>query len=244
MNVFDTVMQEILTEIGDEATGRELVEEFSARRVEYAGASSSEVMAGFQRFLNAKLAALQDSDSSSSSSSAKEEITLTAEQRETLRRNKNTVERFLDGNNWHYETKETRPDVTRYQLDITSKEKVKVTMKVFVETDPDVIRIEAILPFSCDAKYAYPLCVEMAKENYNKRYGCFKYDERDGEMSFEYAVRAKNPVEQDDLDIYFNAVFGCAARKTETLRRYCFGMFEKEEKNKLLDAMHALIDAL
>ena len=240
MNAFDEVMQTFLTEFGDDAAGRELVKEFSARRGEYAGVSGDVVNEDFVRFLNAKLVALRGSNTSSS----EEEITLTAEQRETLRRNRNTVERFLDGNNWHYDTTEMRPDVILYRLDLTNKEKVTITMKVFVETDPDVIRIRAILPFTCDAKYAYPVCLEMAKENYNKRYGCFKYDERNGKMHFEYSLRAKNAVEQDDLDAYFKGVFGSAAHDTGILLRYCFGVFEDEEKAKVRTAVNKLVEAL
>ena len=73
---------------------------------------------------------------------------------------------------------------------------VNLRIRIHVEADPDVCRIDAVLPISADSTYEYPLCKVLAKENFAKRFGSFKYDERDGEITYECFQLGKHTVER------------------------------------------------
>ena len=84
----------------------------------------------------------------------------------------------------------------------------------------------------------------MAKENYSKRFGSLKYDERDGEISFEYSYPIGHGVYQDDLDRVFHAVVSSAAGAYEMIRKYCVGKFKNKEINEILQKVNALVSDL
>ena len=145
------------------------------------------------------------------SSSSDDEIVLSDEDKLRMAENIATVREFLEDEGYHFSTSSTRPDIMNFNMGFT-KEGVSYKAKITVETDPDVCRVAIILPIAADPIYVYPLCLAIANENYGFRYGTFKYDERDGEVSFEYSIRAKHGINKDDLDVYFYAAANSADR--------------------------------
>ena len=154
-----------------------------------------------------------------------------------------TVKEFLDENNWHYSSSMRRPDLCIYELGFTVR-KVSLRLKISVETDPNVCRIDAILPITADEIYEYPLCKQLAKENYMKRFGSFKYDERDGEVSYEYSFLINTGIRKADLDTYFHAVVSTAAGGFAEIRKNCVGKYKGHEVDEILDKVKALVNDL
>ena len=173
------------------------------------------------------------------SSSSDDEIVLSDEDKLTLAENVATIKEYLDSKDYHYSTRSSRPDVVNFEMGLTI-ENVTYRIKVTAETDPNVCRIAAILPIAADPLYVYPLCLAMAKINYRKRYGAFKYDERDGEISYEYSFRAGHGINLDDLHIYFRAVVNTASDGYAIIRKNCVGRFKGAEIDEILEKIKAL----
>lgn len=97
------------------------------------------------------------------------------------------------------------------------------------------------LPISADSIYEYPLCKVLAKENFAERFGSFKYDERDGEITYEYGFLARHGILKDDLETYFHAVVCSAITCYDDIRKYCVGRFKGKEVNEILKKVNDLV---
>ena len=159
---------------------------------------------------------------------------------EYLEMSSNTVKEFLDSNHWGYNAYMTNEHLVLYEFTLNI-DHAHIWMRIFIEANPNVCRINATLPIAADAVYEYPLCKLLAKENYNKRFGSFKYDERDGEVSYEHSFFAHNGIQAEELAVYFHAVLESAASAYDIIRRYCVGKFKKEEVHQMLKNAESLI---
>ncbi len=159
---------------------------------------------------------------------------------EYLEMSSDTVKEFLDSNHWGYNAYMTNEHLVLYEFTLNI-DHAHIWMRIFIEANPNVCRINATLPIAADAVYEYPLCKLLAKENYNKRFGSFKYDERDGEVSYEHSFFAHNGIQAEELAVYFHAVLESAASAYDIIRRYCVGKFKKEEVHQMLKNAESLI---
>lgn len=169
-----------------------------------------------------------------------EPVSLSEESMERLKCARATVEEFLNDNKWHYSTREVRSDIVLYELYFVVNN-ISLRVRIHVETDPDVCQINAVFPVSADATYEYPVCRALVNENYRKRFGSFKYDERDGEISFEYSFITRRGIDKEDLGIYFNTVMGSAVSGYENIRKCCIGRFKNDEVTEMLKKINALV---
>lgn len=167
-------------------------------------------------------------------------IVLEKEEAEKLLQSRETVREFLSDNEWHFSERELRPDLTLFELGF-NVQNVSIRIRIHVEAKPDVCRISAFLPITADQTYEYPLCSAMAKENYQKRFGSFKYDERDGEVSYEHSFLIKKGVDKDELDIYFHAVVSSAAEGYDVIRKNCVGKYKNKEISEILEKVNNLV---
>ncbi len=181
-----------------------------------------------------------DDAGSSSSSSSDDDIQLTSKDIACMEATKAMIVEYLHDEEWHYSTSSLRKDVFIFEFGCTLKS-VSLRIKIYVEGDPNVCRIVVYLP-SADAIYAYPLCKLLAKENYSKRFGSFKYDERDGEVCYEYSVLTENGLTKDDFERYLNACLGSAANGYADIRRYCVGRFKRAEVDEILEKVNDLVN--
>ena len=156
---------------------------------------------------------------------------------------KATVKEYFAQRNWHYSEHMIKPDLAIFELGLT-EEHCNLRMQVYIETNPKVCRINAILPITADPTYAYLLCEKMAKENYPRRYGALQYEESTGEVSYRYSFPIGHGLHIDDLRMIFLAVSSSASDSFEEIRKYCVGKFKLTEKSEILTKLNALVGDL
>lgn len=178
-----------------------------------------------------------------SSNNADDEIVLSEENKLCLANTMDVIKEFLDGEGYHYSTRSTRSDLVHFDLGFNI-DNASYKVKITAETDPNVCCITATIPIVADPLYVYPVCFELAKRNFDLRYGTFKYDERDGEITFEYSIRTQNGLEKDDLDVYFYAVVNSAKKHYSAIRKYCTGRLKGAKIDDILDKVKALANDL
>lgn len=200
-------------------------------------ASESEVLAAVQSCLLAQLS------SAISGADDEDPVVLDDNGKEYMGSATSTVKEFLDENNWHYSTRELRSDLILYELGFAIKG-VSLRVRIHVEANPNACRIDAVLPISADSTYEYPLCKVLAKENFPKRFGSFKYDERDGEITYEYSFLARHGIFKDDLDTYFHAVVSSAVSCYNEIRKCCVGRFKGKEVTDILKKVNDLVSEI
>ncbi len=151
-----------------------------------------------------------------------------------------TVRGVFESKGWKFSEKDLSDTIHEFELSF-KLENCSIRMKVYVETDPDVCRIDAILPITADATYAYPLCKLLAKENYSLRYGAFQYDERDGELLFKYSFSTIAGLNPDVFTKMFLIVANTADDSYPQIKKCCVGRFSSKETDEILNIVDKLM---
>lgn len=153
------------------------------------------------------------------------------------------VEEALDDQELHYSSRALRSDLTIFQLDCRVNG-VNLRMNVYVEDDPRNCRIKAVLPFTADPLYAYPLCRALITANYPKRYGCFQYDEKDGEICYEYSYPITHGIVKSDFLRMFRVVISSAVDNDAypIIKKYSVGKFKNAEKEEILSKINDMVE--
>ena len=153
------------------------------------------------------------------------------------------VEEFFDEHDWHYSKSQHRPDVVLFEMGLVV-EGVHTRLQVSVETNPRHVRLSCILPVLVEPAFAYPVCEYIAKKNYFKRYGCLKYDESDGELSYEYGMPINNGLDDELLARFVYLITSSAVEDYDTLRRLAVGRVKKKDSSNILSKINQLIEEL
>lgn len=169
-----------------------------------------------------------------------EPVEITKKEKIGLDRDSSVVERFLKENEWYYERKDIRGDMTIFELGL-DVEGLKLDINVYCQVNPRACGIEAVLPILVDPTYEFPLCTLLAKKNYYMQYGSFKYDESNGVISFELNFSTPHGINKEILAEYFQAVVESAAYDYDDIRKTCTGQFDQEEAKMILDKAKDLV---
>lgn len=172
---------------------------------------------------------------------AKESSEISEEDGTFMAEAKNAVKEFFADEGLHYSENQERSDLAVFELGL-GLSGCHLRMKVYIEGDPKVCRIDAILPIVADSIYDYVLCAKIAKENYARRYGVMHYDENDGEISYRYSFPIGHGLHVDDLKSIFLAVASSASNGFSEIKKCCAGRFKAEEKNEILKKVNDLVN--
>ena len=166
---------------------------------------------------------------------------LNEEERAYMEETTGVVRDFLNANEWNFNERVIGPGIRSFEMGLVMKN-VQLRIRIHIELDPKVCRIVALLPINADPTYEYLLCKAMATENYNRRFGGFKYDERDGEMTYEHTFLALHGIAADELGIYFNAVISSACGGYDAVRKGCTGRLKRKEVDEVLEKINILVN--
>lgn len=153
------------------------------------------------------------------------------------------VKSFFDDENWHYTERIRKPELVQYDMGFSMKN-CSLRVRVYVEDNPKVCRIDAILPITADKTFDLLLCSVLAKENYSKRYGGLVYDERDGELAYSYSYPISHGIIKEDLKRAFHAVINSASDLYPIVKNHAVGKYTVKEKSEIYKRIDDLMNAL
>lgn len=161
----------------------------------------------------------------------------------------NNIKEVFVEQGWRFHVENVRPDVAVFELGFSIRVNDKptnITVNVYVEEQPQSCRICVTLPFTAEDIYAYPLSRTLARINYKKRFGSFSYDERDGELTYDYSYPIVGGIHKDNFLKAFRAVLHSAADDDDMpeIKKYATGRFKNREKNEILEQINDLIEDL
>lgn len=239
-NLLDQFIADIIKQkLGPDEEGADVEEEFIAGLLalkEYLGEdpSEEEIREALEDFM---VDFFEDDDVE------EEPVEITKEEKIALDRDSSVVERFLKENEWYYERKDIRGDMTIFELGL-DVEGLKLDIDVYCQVNPRACGIVANLPIFVDPAYEYPLCALLAEKNFHLHYGSYKYDEYSSGISFELNFSTIHGIHKDMLAEYFQAVVESAAYDYEDIRKTCQGQFDQEEVKMILDNANCLVKEL
>lgn len=153
---------------------------------------------------------------------------------------KDVVREYLDGKQMNYREFSIQEDIQTFELHLTSEGK-GVLVKVFLQSDPEICRIDCIYPFRADKDFIFPLCEKMMAENYPRRFGALQYDASDGELSYRYSFPITHGLHRDDLDMVFRIVVASAFASYEDVRKFAAGRFRRADREAIVCKAQKLI---
>lgn len=159
---------------------------------------------------------------------------------EDIRENMALIRSVFDDMEVRYREFTPQSGVYAFELGLTTDGK-KLQLKVYLEEDPRVCRIDAVYPFQADPEFVYPLCVKLASENYSRRYGALQYDASDNELSYRYSFSVKHGMHEDDFRSAFLAVVASAHASYDVVKQYAVGRFRRAEREAIICKAQKLI---
>lgn len=177
----------------------------------------------------------------SSVASIGEDVDLDADELAFMERATAAVRESFNDDDWHYSERAIRPDLFTFEAGCRGDHCSNIRLRVTVETNPRCCSIKAVLPVSAEETYAYPLCKQIAKMNYSFRFGGFVYDERDGEVAFEFTYPIKDVADKDIFKLAMGTVLTTADGHYDEIRNYAVGRFKKSEMEQILAEADKLI---
>lgn len=159
---------------------------------------------------------------------------------ETMEDAMEVVHRVFRKRSWKYRDYTHQKGVKAFELGIRENGKL-LHVKVYLESDPKVCRIDAVFPFQAEREFAYPMCERLMKENYPRRFGALQYDERDGELSYRYSFPIRHGLHEDDFQNILMAVVASAYASYDVVKLYAVGRFRKPERDSITCRAQKLI---
>lgn len=140
----------------------------------------------------------------------------------------------------HYHEYVPRSGVYAFEMGVTTDSK-SFRIQIYLEDQPRVCRIDAVYPFQAEPEFVYPLCEQMVKQNYPKRYGALQYDELDGELSYQYTFLTTHGLNKDDFRTAFMAVVASANDSFDVVKQYAVGRFRRVDRDEIICKAQRLI---
>lgn len=159
---------------------------------------------------------------------------------EDMRENMALIRSVFEDMEVRYREFTPQSGVYAFELGLTTDGK-KLQLKVYLEEDPKVCRIDAVYPFQADPEFVYPLCVKLATENYNRRYGALQYDASDNELSYRYSFPIRHGMHEDDFRSAFMAVLASAHASYDVVKQCAVGRFRRAEREEIICKAQKLI---
>ena len=147
---------------------------------------------------------------------------------------------YLDEHDWKYQTRGFPANTTLFEM-LLNTGSIRFTLRIIIETDPAVCRIMGLFPVAADALYDYPLCKLLMDSNFKRRFGCFKLDENDGEITYEYSFLIGSGLYKEDLHIYYRAVIDAITTCHDEIRKCCVGRFKQNEVAEITEKVNRLV---
>ena len=69
----------------------------------------------------------------------------------------------------------------------------------------------------------------------------YKYDEHNGEITYEYSFLTRHGIFKDDLETYFYAVVGSAVSCYDDIRKCSVGRYKSKEANEIIQKVNAIV---
>lgn len=191
-------------------------------------------------FLEARLAELSNGGSSANEPSKEELMKTLVEKTAT------PVKEFLENNSYKYESEVLDDERILFHLIFTVpieelNEKCDFEVYICAQTNPDVCRIDVILPYKANKSTELVLCKTLLKINYVFRFGGFKYDERDGEIKYSLTFPTEEGATVAEVERYFDICMSSAFEEVATIQKACTGKFDAEEAEELKASVLGLL---
>ncbi len=239
-NLLDKMIEE-LKEAND-GEDNEMIRTLMEKREELGDSPSrKEVAQAVQSCLKKQESKNFEDEEETNGNNGEDEVILSEEEKEYMKKATATVKEYLNDNHWRYTIRVLRKKALFFELRFGVKN-FQMILRIYVEVDPNICRVEAVLPISADPIYEYPLCKLLEKESYNKLFGSFKYDERDGEITYEHGFLTRNGIDIEDLATYVNVVYTSATSAYNDIRKCCVGKFKDSEVNEILNKVNDLVN--
>ena len=117
----------------------------------------------------------------------------------------------------------------------------KLQMKIYLESDLKVCRIDAVYPFQAEPEFVYPLCAKLAAESYPRRFGSLQYDPSDHELSYRYSFSVNHGLYEDDFRSAIQAVAVSAYASYDVVKQYAVGRFRRADREEIICRAQKLI---
>ncbi len=160
---------------------------------------------------------------------------------------KSTVESVFERKDWKYKTSTIKEGLEKYSIRFSADNwRAGIEMQVFVGADPSYCTISAVIPDRCDKLFEYNLCTLLSEINYKIRYGVFKYNESDGEITVKHTMLTDFGLNADDFEFMFRRILNTADDDDFSLRihKCVVGRFSESERQKIINKVSALIKDL
>ncbi len=164
-----------------------------------------------------------------------------------LREVEAVIESVFARKQWKYRKSELKDGLDLYTLGFNVDNwRAGIQMKVYVGADPAHCLIVAAIPDHCEKLYEYNLCTLLASINRKIRYGDFKYDESDGEITLEHCLYTGKGLNPDTFELMFRLVLNTADSDTYApmIRRCAIGKFDESERQDIINRVSSLIKDL
>lgn len=153
-----------------------------------------------------------------------------------------SIKSFIDGNEWHASIvdKENRVFVMGFSMRNTS-------LKVMVRVDGDAesVTINSILPISCLKEYRMLMGSMLTRINETLRYGGFRLDEDDGEITYRYTYSISGQEFNSKMfDNYLDCCLITPDMNYKKIVKYATGALSKDEKVEVLGNLKTLAVAI
>ena len=153
------------------------------------------------------------------------------------------IKDFLNSEELRYHIIDEGCSICIFEFYLVAREK-KFRVRIYLEADINNVRIQILMPFSGEKEYELIICQEIVERNYPYRYGSFKYDHTDQEISYEISWSINGGVNTEDLELYYRAAMQTTLDGYSKIRKVAIGKLSPEKNASIFKGIKRLIKAL